>query len=244
MLFVTLGFASLLFVIRHRKTTETEVGMQIMESMKGVKMVDSFKEYIPVLKRMSGDRALILAFLLRVLNFIQFTVRNTFLAVLVTARLGFPAEAMALLATINSFVMMAAMVFVTPLLSRYTRNWPNSLGCSCHIVATMILLLSPPSQSYVLLVVAGLFIALGSSILSPRIDALVANAINNEERSVANSAMFVIMLFISMPFGYIAGLLSGIDQRLPFVMTLAILLLCLGVLQVAQKPPQKPASGF
>ena len=236
MLFIALAFASLLFVIRHRKTTETEVGTQIMASMKGVKAAESFKEYIPVLKRMSRDRTLILAFLLRVLNFIQFTVRNTFLAVLVTTRLGFPAEVMALLATINSFVMMAVMVFITPLLSRYTRNWPISLGCGCHVVATLILLLSPPSQSYVLLVTAGLFISLGSAIVSPRIDALVANAINNEERSVANTAMFVIMLFISMPFGYIAGVLTGIDPRLPFVMTLAILLLCLGVLRAAREP--------
>ena len=242
MLFISLAFASLLFIIRHRRTTETVIGAQIMESMKGVKASESFREYLPVLKRMSGDRALILAFLLRVLNFIQFTVRNTFLAVLVTARLGFPAEVMALLATINSFVMMAAMVFITPLLSRYTRNWPISLGCGFHIVATVILLLSPPSQSYVLLVTAGVFIALGSAILSPRIDALVANAINNEERSVANSAMFVIMLFISMPFGYIAGVLSGIDQRLPFIMTLTILLLCLGVVRVSQKPKREPAS--
>jgi len=231
MLFIALAFASLLFVIRHRRTTETEVGKQIMASMKGVRAADSFKEYIPVLKRMSGDRALLLAFLLRVLNFIQFTVRNTFLAVLVTVRLGFPAEVMALFATINSLVMMAAMVFITPLLSRYTRNWPISLGCGCHVVATVILLLSPSSQSYVLLVTAGLFIALGSAIVSPRIDTLVANAIDNEERSVANSALCGIMLFIGLPFGYIAGVLSGIDPRLPFVMTLAILLLCLGVLR-------------
>ena len=95
-------------------------------------------------------------------------------------------------------------------------------------------MLSPPySQDYFLLVVAAVFIALGTSIATPRIEALLANTIVNEERSVSNAIMAVIVLIMTTPFGYIGGILAGIDPRLPFLMTLAIFLLCLLLLKVA-----------
>jgi len=222
-----------LFIVRHLFVKETEVGRQKMQEMKGVNISSIFKAYIPVLKRIVKDRMLIIALFLRALNFVQLTIRQTFLAVLVTQRLMFPAEAMAVFHTLNAVVMLLVLLLITPVLAQFTRNWPISLGICFHVAATVVLLLSPPTQNYPLLIISAILIALGTGIATPRIDTLVANTIVNEERSVANAIMMVFVLILTAPFGYIGGILSEIDTRLPFVMTLAIFLICLFMLYIS-----------
>ena len=170
--------------------------------------------------------------LLQALNLIQFTVRTTFLAVLVTEKLNFPVETMAVFHIINAVIMLLTLILIAPLLSHITRRWPIVMGVWFHIAAMALLLFSPPTRNYPLLIAGSVFIALGTSIATPRIEALVANTIINDDRSVANAVMAVIVLALSTPFGYIGGLLSDIDARLPFVLIMAILTLCLFLLRL------------
>jgi len=221
------------FIVRHFLIVETAVGLRKMDEMKGVGIRDVFKSYVPALKRILRERLLIIALLLRALNFIQLTIRTTFLAVLVTERLRFPAEAMAVVHIVTAVVMLIILLFIAPLLMQNTRRRPIAAGIWFHMAATAALLLSPPTRNYPLLVLGAVLIALGTSIATPRIEALVANTIANEDRSVANAFMAVIVLALSTPFGYIGGVLSGIDARLPFLLILAIFLLCLLLLRIA-----------
>jgi len=203
--------------------------------MKGVGLRDIYSTYIPVLKSMTTDRLLVIALLIRSLNFVQFTVRNTFIAVLVTERMGFPAEAMAVFHTFVAIVMLFSLILITPVLSRYTSRWPISLGICFHLVATAVLLLAPPTQNYALLILCAISIALGTSIASPRIDALLANTIANEDRSTVNAIASVILLVLSTPFGFIGGFLSEVDPRLPFMLTGSIFIICMLLLHVATR---------
>lgn len=228
-----------LFVVRHFQVKETETGIIKMQEMKGVKVGTVLKNYGKILKRIGSDHLLVIAILLRALNFIQLTVKNTFLAVLVTERLGFPTETMAIFQTLTAIVMLVVLVFITPVLSSITRRWPIAVGVFFHIGATVILLLAPAKQNMFLLILSALLIAIGSAIATPRIDSLAANTIKNEERTVANAVIAIILLLISSPFGYIGGLLSEIDTRLPFVLILFALLLILVLLIVAKKVERK-----
>jgi len=223
------------FIVRHFWVTETAVGVKKMEEMKGVRLRDVFVLYVPALKRIAGNRMLIVALLLRALNFIQQTIRTTFLAVLVTESLGFPAEAMALFHVVSAVVMLLTLMFITPVLSRVTRRWPVSMGILFHLASILVLLLSPPASNYPLLILSAVFIALGTSITTPRIEALAANAIVNEDRSLANAIIAVIILALTTPFGYIGGVLSEIDSRLPFLLTFVIFLCCLLLLYIASR---------
>ena len=221
------------FIIRHFWVVETAIGRQKMEEMKGVGMRDVFISYIPTLKRILKERLLVIALLLRSLNFIQLTIRTTFLAILVTEGLRFPAEAMAVFHVITAVIMLITLLLVSPVLSRFTGQWPVTMGIFFHIAATAILLLSPPTQNFALLAASAVFIALGTSIATPRIEALLANTIVNEERSVSNAVMAVFVLVLATPFGYIGGVLAGIDARLPFLLTLSIFFVCLLLLKAA-----------
>jgi len=232
-----------LCTVRHFITTETKIGLQKMREMKGVSIWDVFRGYIPVLKRIAKDRLLIITLFLRALNFAQLTIRQTFLAVLVTLRWDFPSEVMAVFHGLNAVVMLLVLLFITPLLSQFTSRWPISLGIWFHLAATAVLLLSPPWQSYPLLILSAILIALGTIIATPRIDALAANTIVNEERSVANAIMAVFILLLTTPFGYIGGVLSEIDVRLPFVLTLMIFLICLLLLRIATLSEKRRQAG-
>ena len=242
MLMFTTIWMGLLFIVRHFFVKETAVGRQKIQEMKGVRLIDVFKAYIPVLRRMFQNKLLIIALLIRSLNFIQFTIRGTFLAVLVTERLGFPSEIMALFYTINAVMMLLVLVFVTPVLAQITRRWPISLGICFHISATLVLLLSPPTQNFFLLIAAAVLIALGTSITAPRIDTLVANTIVNEDRSVANAVINVILLLLSTPFGFIGGILADIDPRLPFILTFMVFIVCLLLMFYAERVDKKLAA--
>ena len=232
MIFSTISMAAL-FVIRDRHVTETAIGRQKMREMKSVGILDVFKSYAPALKRIFKDRLLSVILLIRSLNFIQLTIRTTFIAVLITESFGFPAEAMAVYQIVTAIIMMITLFFITPALSRYTARWPISLGIWFHIAATFVLLLSPPGRNYTLLILSSVLIALGTSVATPRIDTLFANVIPNEDRSIVNALTSVILLLISTPFGYIGGVLSDLDARLPFLLTGVMFLICLFLLRVA-----------
>ena len=222
-------------VLRHFLISETSVGRQKMEEMKGVSILGSLKIYVPVLKRFIKNKLLVIAIAIRALNYAQLLIRQTFLAVLVTNRLGFPAESMAVFYTINSIVMLVMLLFIAPLLAQITRRWPMILGIVFHILATAILLTSPSTQNYPLLIASAVLIAFGTSITTPRIEAMTANIIPNEDRSMANAIMGCISLLISIPIGYIGGVFSSLDARLPFLMTLSIFLISLILLYLAKR---------
>ena len=223
------------FVVRHLFVKETKIGKIKMEQMKNVKIGSVFKDYLLALKRISKDSFLVIAIILRTINFIQLTMKNTFLVVLITERLGFGAETMALFNTLAAIVMLIVLILITPLLARVTKRWPIALGLICHICSTLILLLSPSNQNYFLLITCAVFDALGIAITTPRVDALFANSTKNEDRSVTYSVMYVLLLIVSTPFGYIGGLLSEIDTRLPFLLTFVLLLCALLILLFSMK---------
>jgi len=231
MLVFSVAVMGAFFIIRNFIVTETAVGARKKQEMAGVKLRDVFKTYVPAFRRIVANRLLMTALLLRALNFIQMTIRSTFLAVLVTEGLNFPPEAMAVFHIAGSVVMLLTMLTIAPVLTRVTRHWPVAMAIGFHIAAVATLLITP-DKHYPLLILSAMFIALGTSISTPRIEAMVANHIVNEERSLANAVVEIVILGLTTPFGYIGGVLATVDARLPFLLTLAILLSCLILLRI------------
>ena len=239
MLIIGIVTITIQIIIRHLLTRETSVGVQKKKEMKDVKIWQIFKAYIPIFKRIIKNKLLILILFIRVFNNIQLSIRNTYLAVLVTERLGFKPGSMALFYTLNSVVILFVLLFVTPILSKITKMWPIALGIGIHIAATILLLVSPPTENYVLLVLAAILIALGTGLTTPYVDALAANAVKDDDRAASNSVMAMVIMLFSTPFGYIGGLLANLDPRAPFLMTLVFFVLCLFLLGAIVKKQRK-----
>ena len=104
---------------------------------------------------------------------------------------------------------------------------PMMAACAAlYIGATAALLLAGRAGG-LLLAVYVVCDAVGFSIFVPRSDSIYTLFVDREERAVMTSLTGVIMLAASAPFGAIAGALSEIDRRAPFVLSLALYALCL-----------------
>ncbi len=58
--------------------------------------------------------------------------------------------------------------------------------------------------------------------MTPRKDALLQLNINPQERARINALIMASTIAFSSPFGYLAGWLSSMDRRLPFVFMRAL----------------------
>ena len=72
---------------------------------------------------------------------------------------------------------------------------------------------------------------MGFAVISTLRESLVAIHVNPEERSGIMALLQTVVMLVSVPFGYIAGLLSDISRMLPFVLSIALLML--GILGTA-----------
>lgn len=231
------GMISVLVLIisRHLLVRETSIGIQKMNEMKDVRITQIYKAYIPTFKRIIKNRMLVLVLFLRVLNQIQLTIRNTYLAILVTERMGFAAGNMSIFFTVNSIVILLVILFVSPVISKSKSRRPIVLGISVHISATIILLISPETHNYLLLVLSAVLVAFGTALTTPYIDSLAANTIVDEDRAASNSVISMAMMLFTIPFGYIGGILSDFDPRTPFVLTFVVFILCLVIVGIIVK---------
>jgi MFS family permease len=77
--------------------------------------------------------------------------------------------------------------------------------------------------------------ACAAALLLPRIDALAANAIEPRERARIRSLFNMIIMAVSSPFVYLAGLLSDTDRRLPFMLNAILFLVMVLVVMLGRK---------
>jgi MFS family permease len=77
---------------------------------------------------------------------------------------------------------------------------------------------------YVILSVSLIFEALGMAVLSTLRESLVAIHADSTERSRIMALLQTMVMMVSVPFGYIGGLLSDISKILPFVLIIALLM--------------------
>ena len=85
--------------------------------------------------------------------------------------------------------------------------------------------------------------AVAASLVNPRKDALLQLNINPQERARLNALIMASTIALSSPFGYLAGWLSSLDRRLPFVFSFVLFLVAMLVISASKSPlwRRKPA---
>ena len=78
--------------------------------------------------------------------------------------------------------------------------------------------------------------AVAASLVNPRKDALLQLNINPQERARLNALIMASTIALSSPFGYLAGWLSSLDRRLPFVFSFVLFLVAMLVISRIQEP--------
>ena len=78
--------------------------------------------------------------------------------------------------------------------------------------------------------------AVANALVVPRKDALLQLNINPEERARINALIMSFTIAFASPFGYLAGWLSSIDRRLPFMFTFTIFIVAIIIVGRIREP--------
>ncbi len=210
--------------ILYRYSTETGRGYIRMAETRDKALFSLLGGYGDVFKQiLHTPRTLVVLGIMFVIGVVMM-INGTFWSILVTEKLGIPAEHLAIFPFAKSGLMLILYFALVPRLNvRRFRN-PMLLGFLGFMVASL-LLVTIPSGNYLLLLVSVLIEAASLAIFGPLLDALVILSIDNAERARINSIMAMIVILLTSPFGWIAGQLSEINRMLPFVLNIFFFLL-------------------
>lgn len=204
---------------------ETDRGRERMEATRGksiLLLVGGYREVFLQIWRTKRMRRLL--FLMPMVH-IFMMITGTFFALYATQDLEIGEHFMAYFPVIRAGVALLFFMFIQTRLGRFDPRHLMGVGLGLFIVGHILLLIAPPGNIPWLLVYA--FVeAWAASLFFPRIDALMFGSIDPTERARCRSLINVVVLAVASPFGILAGFLSDMDRRLPFVLNM-LLFICL-----------------
>jgi MFS family permease len=87
-----------------------------------------------------------------------------------------------------------------------------------------------------LLVVSVVLEGIASALVSPMTESLLALSMESAERARVSAMVYVALIVLISPFGWIAGQLSALDRSLPFALNMALFAIGLVLVWVIGKP--------
>ena len=209
------------FLATNAMTTETQQGRVRMQETKDQPLFEVLRGSPQVLQQILRTPATMFTAGLMIIVGIAKLVRGTFWSILVTEKLQIPAQHLALYPFARSVAMLLFFFVVTPRLRDMDVRKPMIVGF-LGLLASHLILISVPPQSYGLLLLATVLEAWSLPIATTLIDKLVAVTVDAQERARILGILYAIVIVCTAPFGWIAGRLSEINRSLPFVLNIAL----------------------
>jgi len=217
------------FIIHFWFATETNQGIVRMKETMGVPMYRLILQYKDVLKQIFTTPATIRVLILIIVFHVQHMVFNTFFSLYITQELGISEQVLPWLTVVlRGAIMLSFFLVFQRILDRYPIYVVMLAGLALYICGHVLLLLSP---AYMLLplIVFTLIDACAAAMFMPRRDTLVIHNVDPAERARIRAMLLTLMLGAAMPFGYIAGQLSEINRRIPFMASLGLFFVMGGI---------------
>ncbi len=165
-------------------------------------------------------------------------VNGAFWGILVTERLQIPQEHIAVFPFVKSTIMLLFFFFVMPRIAGMNFQRPMLTGFSLFVISQLILI-SSPEKSYLFLIISMILEACSLALIQPFTDSLVVTTVDPQERARIMSILYVIMITLTSPFGWLAGLSAELDQRLPFLLNIGLFLLGAALVYQAGRSARK-----
>ena len=227
-LFSFLSMTGKAFLLYHY-TRETLEGQKRMAELKGHPLSRAFRGSFQVLRHMLANRPLMLV--LGILSCVMAarSAMENFWPLLVTGGLGIGEEALPLLATLKSLVMLACFFLLSHRLKPAHYLKPKKLGLGILLGLFMMLLVLPRELAWA--VVPGVLAeALALSILLPLFSSLQMLLLDAGERARMFGLSLSFCLLVTAPFGTLNGLFSRMHLALPMAVCAGLMALALWLL--------------
>lgn len=209
------------FLVLYYFSIETRRGVERRQVAANQPWLSLLGEYRGVLRDLFHARmTLIAAAMLLVVSIYQ-TVNSAFWSVLVTEKLHIPSEHIAIYPFVRALVMLTAFFFITPRLTPHDYPRPMGLGFIGFILSQVLLVLMP-ERNYLLLGLSAVLEALSAAMVGPMVESLLAVTMDPAERARITALVYMAVLLLISPFGWVAGQLSAVDRTLPFVFNIGL----------------------
>jgi MFS family permease len=238
-------FAAVMFTLKavttYRMTEETAQGKIRLHETRHQGLLDFMQEYKAVFKTLLRTPATLYTGALMLVLSISSLISGSFWAIIVTEKLHIPTQNLAIFPFIKSAIILAFFFFVTPRISKLHYKLPLVIGFM-GFVLSQVLLVVAPEKNYLLLVISIFLEACCFAAVNPRVDQMTVLTIDPKERARIQSILYVGIILLTSPFGWIAGTLSEINKGLPFILNVALFAIGAVLAVLAGNAAQKRAA--
>jgi MFS family permease len=218
------------FVVLYLYSRETARGVQRIAETRHRSIISLLGEYRSVFKQLLHSRAILAALSLMIITNIYSTVSGSFWSVLFTTKLGFTSADISVYVALRSIVMTACFFVIGPRLTNLRRfRLPLWVGFAAFLISQLLLVVMP-AHAVLLVVLSVMLEAIASALVSPMTESMLALSMESNERARVSAMVYVALIVLISPFGWIAGQLSGINRVLPFAMNM--ILFAIGIVLV------------
>jgi DHA1 family tetracycline resistance protein-like MFS transporter len=148
-------------------------------------------------------------------------ISGSFWAIIVTEKLHIPAEYVAFFSFIRSVTMLAFFFVVMPHLKKVHFRGPMVIGFLVFMISQVVLV-TTPELGYPWLILSVFLEACSFAAVGPLVDRMMVLTISARERARIQSILYVGIILLTSPFGWIAGTLSEINKALPFILNIVL----------------------
>jgi len=252
------------FILLYRYGDETEIGRTRLRETAGMSIWNIMRGYGEIFRRLFSSRNMILALVITTVFSIIWLISGNFFGLYVTKTLLIPDHFLAYFPILRAIISITFLYLLQPRLERIGFRFPMLIGLSLYIISTILLIFTPeisemfePFLTQLLagtslmdnlpvnllpvlavLPVLALFIlidSIGYCFVAPRSDSLIQLLIEPSERARIRGLMMVIVLGFTFPFGYLAGWLSEMNRRYPFVLIVTFIFLMFIIIAASRK---------
>ena len=217
--------AVVLYIYSH----ETVRGRQRLEETCHRSLLSLLGEYRCVFGQLLRSRPILTALSLMVITNSYATISGSFWGVLITTKLGFPEADISLFVTLRAIVMALCFFLLGPRLTNLLHfRLPLWVGFA-GFFASQALLVLMPAHAVPLLVTSVVLEAAASALVNPMTESLLAVALESHERARISAMVYVVLVLLTSPVGWIAGQLSAIDRSLPFALNMGLFVVGAGL---------------
>ena len=223
-------------VILYAYSHETARGVQRMQETRHRSLLSLLSEYRSVFGQLLHSRPILAALSLMVITNIYTTISTNFWGVLFTGKLGFSNAQISTYVAIRSIVMTVCFFVIGPRLTNLRRfRLPLWAGFAAFLVSQLLLVVMPP-QAVILVVVSVVLEGIASALVSPMTESLLALSMESNERARVSAMVYVALIVLISPFGWVAGQLSAIDRSLPFALNTGLFAIGLLLIWLISRP--------
>jgi MFS family permease len=218
-------FAAVMFtvkaVVTYLLTQETAQGVVRMHETKQQSPLAILGEYRHVLRDLLRSPQTLYTAGIMVILSISMLISGNFWAILVTQKLHIPNDSLWLFTFVKSVIMVLFFFVVMPRIGAMHFKVPMVVGF-LGFITSQVLLIIAPEQGYMLLLASVFLEAFSYATVSPLLDKMTVLTVDPKERARIQSILYVGIILLTSPFGWIAGTLSALNKDLPFILNIAL----------------------